>query len=360
MRSKARSPVLRASASRDDILSDSESDATRLSRVRALASAGDHAGVVGLLAGVARSEVVAEPELGYHLAYAWRRTGHSVQALELCEALEIPVRRSAVAWLVRRRLNLEAMLRFDRGEIGAAAALWNAVIEHASEAGDQALLSAAHNNLGVIYTLQDRMDAALASYNRALLAARRLGDRRGVAQAHQNLAILLREMERLRDADAHFVRALREADVAGSRDVRGRVEEERALLLLDLDDVRLAEATAERALHGFMEIHDVSGEGEALRVLGIIALRRRAFDRARERLQRAAELAAKAHNALLEAETLEALALLADAEGSDQQARSCEQEAAARFRVMNAEPWGRRIRARTATLAALVQQDPPD
>jgi tetratricopeptide (TPR) repeat protein len=209
--------------------------------------------------------------------------------------LRQPVLRGAADWLIRRRLNLEAMLRFDRGEIPVAEQLWGDVVEHASRSGDPALLSAAYNNLGVIYTLQDRVEDALASYNRALVASRQLGDRRAMAQSHQNLAILFREMALHGDADTHFMEALREARSAGSDDVRGRVDEERALLLLDQDDVPMAEATALRALRILSHAGDASGEGEALRVLGIIALRQRAFDLARERFRGALEIAGSRH-----------------------------------------------------------------
>lgn len=325
-----------------------------LARVRAFADAGRYAEVADLLGPRPRDELIAEPELGYHLAYAWRRTGASAEALRLCEELDVPVRRTAAEWLIRRRLNLEAMLRFDHGDLPRADQLWNAVVEHASAADDQALLSAAHNNLGVIYTLQDRVDSALAAYNRALLAARQLGDRRGIAQAHQNLAILFREMSLTGEADTHFSQALRTARAAASDDVVGRVEEERALLLLDLRDARLAEVTAERALRILTGIGDVSGEGEALRVLGIIALRQRSTDRARSYLEGARELAERTHSALLEAETLEALAVLHVLEGSGEAAHALEEQAAVRFSAMHAEPWGRRIRARTAALAGIA------
>ncbi|HSJ32246.1 MAG TPA: tetratricopeptide repeat protein [Longimicrobiales bacterium] len=325
-----------------------------LSRARALESEGSYADVVRLLEPVARAELLAEPELGYRLAYAWRRTGASADALRLCTELDLPVRRGAAEWLIRRRLNLEAMLRFDHGDVAEAAALWQSVVEHASAAGDQALLSAAHNNLGIVHTLQDHMEEAVAAYNRALLAARQSGDRRGAAQAHQNLAIIFREKRMPLEADAHFRQAAQGAVSAASDDVRGRVEEERALLLLDLDDVRLAEATAGRALRILADISDVSGEGEAHRVLGIISLRRRDDLKAREHLSRALDLAARAHNALLEAETLEALAVLATREDSTDAAHAYREQAAEHFARMHAEPWGRRIRERTAELAAPV------
>lgn len=321
---------------------------------RARTQEGSYGDVVRLLEAVPRDELLAEPELGYHLAYAWRRTGASLEALRLCEELDVPVRRTAADWLIRRRLNLEAMLRFDRGDLPAAEELWNIVIEHASAADDQALLSAAHNNLGVIHTLRDRVDSALAAYNRALLAAQRLGDRRGVAQAHQNLAILFREMHLLQDADEHFGRALREARIASSDDVRGRVEEERALLLLDLCDVPLAEVTGQRALRILTGIDDLAGQGEALRVLGIIALRQGSMITARSHLDRGRDLAVLVHNPLLHAETLEALALLEAAQGSDDTARIHQDEATALFGAIQAQPWGQRIRARTRVLAGFA------
>ncbi|HSK20229.1 MAG TPA: tetratricopeptide repeat protein [Longimicrobiales bacterium] len=325
-----------------------------LSRARALESEGSYADVARMLEPVARETLLAEPELGYRLAYAWRRTGASADALRLCTDLDLPVRRSAADWLIRRRLNLEAMLRFDHGDVAGAAALWQAVVEHASAAGDQALLSAAHNNLGIVHTLHDHMEEAVAAYNRALLAARQTGDRRGAAQAHQNLAIIFREKRMPLEADAHFRQAAQGALAAASEDVRGRVEEERALLLLDLADVRMAEATAGRALRILKGINDVSGEGEAHRVLGIICLRRQENEKAREHLLRALDLAARAHNALLEAETFEAMAVLATRVDGTDAAHTFREQAEERFVRMHAEPWGRRIRARTTELAAPV------
>ncbi|HEX6747408.1 MAG TPA: tetratricopeptide repeat protein, partial [Longimicrobium sp.] len=254
---------------------------------------------------------------------------------------------------IRRRLNLEAMLRYDRGETDRARTLWHDVIEHATAAGDQALVSAANNNLGVIFVLQDQVDDALAAYMRALIAATRLGDRRGIAQAHQNIAILHRENAAGDEADAHFAQAAAHAAEAGMcDDVRGRVDEERALLLLERGDIELADATARRALVTFRRIADVSGQGEAQRVLGIIALRRRDYVTARNHLEEAAGAAARAHNALLDAETREAHALLERARGDDAAATALEQAAADGFAAIGAAPWGRRIRVRTAALAS--------
>ena len=329
---------------------DARDTSDLLERARTLDAAGEHAAVVRLLEPVRPERLLRDPELGYHLAYAWRRTGRTTEALGLVQQLARPVLRGASPWLIRRRLNLEAMLRFDRGDISAAEQLWAEVVEHASSADDQALLAAAHNNLGVVLTLQDRISAALAIYNRALLASRRLGDRRGMAQAHQNLAIVFRELGHPENADANFEQALQQARAVGSEDVRGRIEEERALLQLEGGDVPLAEATARRAQERLTRINDVAGQGEALRVLGIIALRERRTSDAQGHLTRALDLAVATHSALLEAETREALALLQEIRGEPAAAATERHAADTGFTAMRAAAWGARIRRRTAVL----------
>lgn len=328
--------------------------AEALARARVLEEERDYAAVVSLLEPLDSGWRTTEPELGYRLAYAWRRVGRTREALALTEALDVPVRRGARAPLARRRISLEAMLRYDLGEVGQAEQLWEALAADAAEAGDHVLEAAASNNLGVVRTLQGRTEEALASYLRALLASRRLGDRRGLAQAHQNLGILYRERGLPREAASHFRQALEHARSSASEDVLGRIEEERAVLLLDEGDERLATLTATRALSRLRRIGDRAGAGEALRVLGIAALRRGALDTAGERLVEALEEGTAAGSALLRAETLEALAVLARAEGRVSEAEERAAAASALFEQMGAAPWGRHIRARTAALAGLT------
>ena len=322
-----------------------------LARARSLEEARDYGGVVSLLEPVDPSALTGEPELGYRLAYAWRRVGRSRDALPLVESLDPPIRRAAVEGLWRRRLSLEAMVRYDLGEVGRAEQLWEQLAAAAAEAGDHVLAAAASNNLGVVRTLQDRPEEALAAYTRALVASRGLGDRRGMAQAHQNLGILFREKRLRRESASHFRQAGEHARASRSDDVLGRVEEERALLFLDQEDEPMATATARRALERFESIGDRSGVGEAGRVLGIAALRRRDAGGARAALESALEAGEDAGNALLRAETLEALAVLEQAESRGSLAAGHRRNATALFDEIGALPWGRRIRARTAELA---------
>lgn len=330
----------------------------RLQQARALDAGRDYAAVVQLLGELPRADLTAEPELGYLLAYARRRLGQSREALGLTVGLARPCRRRGRDRLWRRRLNLEGMLRFDLGQLARARLRWAELAAAAAEADDDSLVATGNNNLGIIATLQGRQDEALACYGRALAAYQRLGDRRGLAQAHQNLAISYRELGFRREAESHFREADSHARADGSEDVVGRTEQERAVDLLFAGDPELAEATAARALERFERIEDRAGAADAQRVLGVVALRRGHHDEARDRLDAALKGAHAAGAALTEAETLEALALLAIAEGDEDAADTLRHRADTVFQAMGAQSWGHQIRARLIVL--LEQTEPED
>lgn len=325
-----------------------ESVTGQLSRIRQLQAARDHRGVVDALDGMARAELLAEPALGYALAVAQRALGRAGEALELTRALREPCARRGRDRLFRRRLNLEAALEFERGQLARAADVWQELLNEATEAEDNELMAMASNNLGILHTLAGRSWEALAAYSRALMANQRLGDRRGLAQAHQNLAITFREVGFGGEAHSHFEEALAHAKASGGADVLGRAEEERALLFLLNGDAGMAEASARRALDRLGGIGDVAGEAEALRVLGLIALSQGRTDEARSRLDDALERSRTVGIPLLEAETLEALAGVERSLGDADAASRLADAADRLFREMGAEMWGEQIRQRVA------------
>lgn len=323
--------------------SDERTDLLR--RARALHEGHDDAGVVALLDGRDEASLVGEPELGFLLATSLRRTGAGDRALALTQALAPALARRGRDRLALLRLNLEAALHFDRGVLSAAEQGWRLLVAGASEAADDELLARANNNLGIVYTLQSRLDEALVSYNRALAAHQRRGDRAGMAQAHANLAIAYRELGFHLDADSHFIAAIEHARAAGVEAVVGRAEEERALVFLLNGDAPLAEATAARALARFRRIGDRAGAGESLRVLGLVALADDRVAEARARLDEALTVARELGAALLEAETLEARAVVTP-DPAEPRAR-----AETLFAAMGAEAWGRQVRARVVALS---------
>ncbi len=321
---------------------------TLLEQARALVAGRDYPGLAALLGRVPREQLLAEPELGFLLAEAWRRAGERAGALELARALQPVCRRRGNDRLFRERSNLEGILLFESGDLGGAEAEWRRLVDASSRAGDDEFVARANQNLGIIYTLAGRWEEALASHERAIVAYQRLGYLRGLAQAHNNLAISYREMGFPDEADQAFRQALAFARTDGSEDELGRIEQEWALLTALRGDAALAGVTAERSLQRFRKLGEPGGAGDALRVLGIVALWGGRLQQARARLDEALRLARDLRLRLLEAETVEALAALALAAGDDGSADRLRLEGEKIFAELGAAQWGMQIRRQLA------------
>ena len=280
-----------------------------LQDARARYDARDFAGTAELIERADASRRIAEPEIGFLLAASWRQLGRTHDALALAGELTDPILRRGTPRLELRRINLEAMLLFEAGSVGAAEALWLHLHGRASVEGDAEYVAHASNNLGVVYTLQMRMDEALASYERAMLAYWRLGERLGLAQSHQNLGMAHRESGRPEEADEHFESARYHATAAADHRLLGRIESERALLLARRGDHRVAEATARRARSRLQLVGDLAGTGEAWRTTGLIAIAAGRHGEAIDPLGQAVDISRQTGHALLEAEALLGLAV---------------------------------------------------
>ncbi|HEX9108617.1 MAG TPA: tetratricopeptide repeat protein [Longimicrobiales bacterium] len=324
---------------------------TLLQQAQALQAARDYPGLAALLSPLPRAELLAQPELGLLLAEAWRRAGERVLSLELARELEPVLKRRGNDRLFRERCNLEGILLFESGDLAEAEAEWRRLLDASSRASDDEFVARANQNLGIIYTLAGRREEALASHERAIVAYQRLGYLRGLAQAHNNLAISYREMGFGDEADNAFREALAFARTDGSEDELGRIEQEWALLTAMRGDGPLAALTAERSLRRFRKLGEPAGAGDSLRVLGIVALWEGQLERSFERLQEALRLARELHLRLLEAETLEACAALAQARGDDGAAAALRDEGARIFTELGAREWGIQIRAQLAARA---------
>jgi tetratricopeptide (TPR) repeat protein len=299
-----------------------------------------------------RENLMAQPQLGFWLADAWRRLGRTQAALELDVAITPACRYSGIARLEQDRLNLEGMLRFETGDVWGAEGAWRELVAHATEAGDDEFIARANNNLGIIYTLQARPMEAAACYERAVASYRMAGLRRGIAQSHQNLAITYRELGQAAEADDHFAAAIRYAWDDGSDDEIARAEQERALLIYySRHDARLALATVKRAMLRFTRLGDPLGYADSLRVRAMIELGEKMLEPARRHAEHALEHARTAGHRLLEAEVLEVVAGIAIACGMRPAADQARREASVLFQLLQAPAWGSALRERVEGLA---------
>lgn len=313
----------------------------------------EYSALAALLEAQDRSVVAGSVRLAFWLADAWRRVGRGTDALRLLADARSAFARAGNVDVTRHRLNLEGMLHFEAGDVSRAEACWRELLARASDAGDADFVARANNNLGVVCTLHLRPQEAVACYERAIAAYRRIGRRRGIAQAHQNLGITFRELGFAAEADHHFLQAIRYAGADGSMDEVARAEQERALLiLLTRRDAPLARATARRALRTFESLREPGGAADARRVLGLIELGDGALDEAGAQFDVALRSARELRLPLIEAETLEALAALAERMNDLPRMQQLQHDADAIFRRVGATAWGRRTRARVAYIAA--------
>jgi tetratricopeptide (TPR) repeat protein len=310
-----------------------------------------YAELVDLLGALDLQELLRQPQLGFFLADAQRRLGHTQAALELAIALRGPARRAGIPRLELDLLNLEGMLRFETGSVAGAEQCWRELLNEASRHALEEFVARANNNLGIIYTVQARPVEAISCYERAIAAYRTLGMRRGIAQSCQNLAITYRELGRSDEADEHFVSALDYAKQDGSTDEMARAEQERALgIYLARRDARLARLTAQRALERFEQLKDPVGTGDTLRVLAMIELGEGNLDSAQQHVARALEKARATGHQFLEAEAQEVAAAIYQRRGDAAAADAARSVATSLFQQLRVEAWGNAFRERVAQL----------
>ncbi|MGQ0814305.1 MAG: tetratricopeptide repeat protein [Gemmatimonadota bacterium] len=310
----------------------------------------DYGAVVKLLGSVPGAQLIEEPEQGFMLADSARRVGGVTGLLELTGEVVAAARTQGRARVLCDALNLHGVLLFEQGHARAAERAWFELVSVATEADNPEFVARASNNLGVTAILSMRLEDAITSFQRAVSAYLRLGYARGLAQSHQNLGIVFRELGHDDESHAHFQRAMTWGYTADCMDDVARAEQELALLLLYSGrNVQAALASAQQALERHRQLGQPGATAEAQRVLGVVALAQGDLEGARTELEAALDAAREHQLRLLEAETLLALAVIADAPTARQQ---LEQQARSIFAAMDAQPWGEQVRKRMAALAA--------
>lgn len=144
----------------------------------------------------------------------------------------------------------------------------------------------ADNNLGGIALNRGRLDEAIAYYKNALRSMEQIGGSLWVLGAlHMNLGGALVRDQRLDEADEHLQTSRTFFDQAQARDFLPELHRLFAEAALAADDLDTAVAHIEEALATGRELNMKGEEGNALRVLGQIHLRRNACVPAEEHLR---------------------------------------------------------------------------
>lgn len=322
-----------------------------LKRAWELLNAKNYPGVVALLDPLPKAELLKEPEMGFCLAASWRRTDQLGRALGLVEALSSETRYDFPLLLRCQVENLRGGVLLLSGQLLQAEMCLNSALEMATDLRKDAYRANTLTNLGIVKSIRGELAAAVALFSRAAEANTRVGDGRGIGQIHQCLAIALRDLGALDQAHSHFEHAQRTLERFGSPDELIGPFCERALLLCQIGDLRLAEAAAEIALARAVKLRSLRHTAEVRRVLGIIAFAGGDWAEAREQLSAALDGSRATSNPLLEAEVLEELAVLEQAEGNESRAEEALGQSCRIYERMGAPLRAQRARARLAPAA---------
>lgn len=307
-----------------------------LQQARARAGDGAWREVAALLA--TEYEPVAErPERLTLYAEALLRCGEPQHARACLREATPQLEGGAHRGAHRTALNLLGAASFAVGALDEAETAWDQALELAQQAGDAQLVARATNNLGAIANLRGARHDALRLYNLAVPVYQRLGELRGLAETFHNLAITYRDLGDLLHADEFERRAMDYAREAGTARLAIMAQVGRAEVALRTGDARLAAATAAFAAREAEAAGDAATAADALRCAGEAHTALGELTAARRLLDEASTRAARAGQALMQAEVLLASAVLAAKAGDMSRARTEATAAAGAFDRLGAE-----------------------
>lgn len=251
---------------------------------------------------------------------------------------------------VAEALTHAANVRFDRGELAAAAALYEEALATYRAIGNRGAEAGALNNIAVVLRSQGDLDRASRLYEEVLAVSREIGSKAGEAYALNNLAGVLLRRGRLDEAGRLFEQSLalrreqgdksgeayaldnlgvvlrRKGDLPGSRqrhdlalrlrrETGQRIGEVSSLnnlgtLFLDQGDLKSARQSFESSLALCRETGSQSSQAYALFGLGEVLAREGKPDEARKRHEEALSLRERLGEKGTAAESRLAIAML--------------------------------------------------
>jgi tetratricopeptide (TPR) repeat protein len=243
-----------------------------------------------------------------HLAVVHHLRGEARAALRLCLqsrdlALEIGHDRLAAEALIAL-----ANLHYEEGRLSAALAQYRLAAKFG--ASDVEIRARVAQNLGMLASVQGRLDQAVEHYDEALNLYEAHGDHYGQAMVHHNLGMVHADRHDWDSGDREFVQATELADRSGNQHLKGLCLLNRAEVHLAHERFDVVRDLAEGALGIFRALDARRDEAGALRLLGVVDRHLRHPTLAESRLRSALEIAEATGQRLLVAETSRDMALL--------------------------------------------------
>jgi putative nucleotidyltransferase with HDIG domain len=220
---------------------------------------------------------------------------------------------------VGHAINIEAVMRWQQGDLDAAERLYQTARAHAQRAGDGGLTAITTLNLGVIANIRGDFDEARRLYEACLLEYRALGQTKNQCFALNNLGMLHTGQGRLGDAERVLLEAVVLTDASGDLSTRIRIDVNLGDLYLRRGDLPAAERSVRHSLELALATGDRSSMAEATKLLGMIARERDDVAAADTHFSAATEQAVARQDVLLEAEIAREMADLARRQGRNRQ-----------------------------------------
>lgn len=218
-----------------------------------------------------------------------------------------------------RAINVEAVVRWQQGDLDEAERLYLTARARALRAGDAKLAAMTAQNLGVIANIRGDLPEARRHYEASLEEYRALGLTKDVCVALNNLGLLHTHQEQWQAAERAFDEAVRISDSLGDLSARILLDVNLAELWVARREYDHAQQAVRHALELAARTGDGSSIGQATKLLGVIARENGDADQAEEQFVRAAEIAVARQDPLLEAEVAREFADLARRQGRNRQ-----------------------------------------
>jgi tetratricopeptide (TPR) repeat protein len=270
------------------------------------------------------------------LAEAYLRLGLPDRARAWLEGVIPVLERRADRAPLRRCVNMLGIATTELGELDRADAAYHRALSLAEADGDDLLLARATNNLGVLANVRGDREQALGNYQLAVPAYQRLGNAVGIAECYHNMAITFRDVSDLELADEYAQRAIEFARSAANERLAALARLGRAEIILRRGDSALAGESARRVAEDFIRLSDPIREADARRLCGLSRVAEGDPGAAIPEIERAVELAREHGGALVEAESLRALAEAHAAAGHIREARETAGSAVTLFQRLQA------------------------
>ena len=292
---------------------------------------------------VARRQLAGLMDSLYGEARMYRELRRWDEAEELVELCREIADRAEAPRMAARSLNLHGVLKFSRGDMAAARALYEEAVEQARDAGDDQLIGYACQNLGVLANIRGDLREARVLYLESVGASVRSGDRTSAAMVYNNLGMVCTDLGEYLEAEIYFDRGLEMAEWIPDVPMLARLYANRAEPMILVGDYLRARGSLDKAEALAQPIRAASTLADVARFRGMIAASGGDLPEAKRQIEASLTIADGAGLRLARAEGLEELAAIYEREGRRDQALEALRDAHESYIAIGATHDARRL-----------------